>query len=65
MRCDLTDLDDGEVDGGEMLSLALGLTWKCNPYVLVKLNAIYADVSGRPEGSGELYYLMLRFQYDF
>jgi len=65
LRCDITDLTDGGIEGGEMLSLAFGLTWKSNPYVVVKLNLVYADVTNGPEGSGELYYLMLRFQYDF
>lgn len=65
VRVDYTDLTDGAVVGGEMFSLTGGLTWKLNPWVLAKLNLVYADVTDGPEGSGGLYYLMIRFQYDF
>jgi len=65
LRADFIDLTDGVIVGGEMFSLTVGLTWKVNPFVLAKLNLVYADIENGAEGSGELYYLMVRFQYDF
>jgi len=65
LRYDFTDLSDGAIDGGEMDSLTFGLTWQWNPHALAKFNVVYADVKSGPLGAGDLYYVLVRFQYDF
>ena len=65
LRLDWVDLTDGGVDGGEMTSVTLGVTWMWTPNSRWKLNLVYADVTGGPEGTGAVFYVMTRFQFDF
>ena len=65
LRFDRVDLTDGGIDGGEMDSFTFGVTWMWNPNTRVKLDLVYADVTGGPLGSGTIWYMMTRFQFDF
>jgi phosphate-selective porin OprO/OprP len=65
LRFDQVDLTDGGIDGGEMDSFTFGVTWMWNPNTRVKLDLVYADVTGGPLGSGTIWYMMTRFQFDF
>jgi phosphate-selective porin OprO/OprP len=65
LRFDRIDLTDGGIDGGDMDSFTFGVTWMWNPNTRVKLDVVYADVTGGPLGSGTIWYLITRFQLDF
>ena len=65
LRFDRVDLTDGGIDGGEMDSFTFGVTWMWNPNTRVKLDLVYADVTGGPLGTGTIWYMMTRFQFDF
>jgi len=65
LRFDRVDLTDGGIDGGEMDTLTFGVTWMWNPNTRVKLDVVYADVTGGPLGTGTIWYMMTRFQFDF
>jgi phosphate-selective porin OprO/OprP len=65
LRFDRVDLTDGGIDGGVMGSFTFGVTWMWNPNTRVKTDVVYADVTGGPLGSGTIWYLITRFQFDF
>jgi phosphate-selective porin OprO/OprP len=65
LRFDRVDLTDGGIDGGMMNSFTFGVTWMWNPNTRVKLDLVYADITGGPLGSGTIWYMITRFQFDF
>ena len=65
LRFDRVDLTDGGIDGGVMGSFTFGVTWMWNPNTRVKTDLVYADITGGPLGSGTIWYLITRFQFDF
>ena len=73
LRYDYLDLNDKSVAGGEVSTLAVGLTWRWNPNTRMMFNLVYADVqsfgqagNGVPAGSsGELFIFVIRVQFDF
>lgn len=58
-RVSTVDLNDGELRGGEMTDVSLGLNWYLNPTSLVKLNYINSSVRDR----GRANIVVLRYQY--
>lgn len=44
-RVDYIDLDDGNIEGGEQLSLVAGLNWWPNRHTRLMLNYVYNDIS--------------------
>jgi len=64
LRYDRIDLTDDVIDGGEMDSITFGVTWMWTPNTRVKLDAVYADVTGGPWGTGSIVYLWARLQFD-
>lgn len=65
LRFDRVDLTDGGIDGGVMGTFTFGVTWMWNPNTRVKADVVYADITGGPLGSGTIWYLITRFQFDF
>ena len=61
----IVDLNDDGIAGGEMQTLTTGVTGMWNPNTRVKLNVVYADVEGGPQGDGSILYVVTRFQVDF
>jgi phosphate-selective porin OprO/OprP len=58
-RVSKVDLDDGELRGGEMTNLSVGLNWYLDPTSTVKLNYINSSVRDR----GRANILLLRYQF--
>lgn len=44
-RVDYIDLDDGDIEGGEQLSLVAGLNWWPNRHTRLMFNYVYNDIS--------------------
>jgi phosphate-selective porin OprO/OprP len=60
-RFDRIDLTDGDVTGGEMDSVTLGLNWYLNPFTRVMLNYINADVED--EGTADILATRLNIEF--
>ena len=58
-RFSMVDLNDGELRGGELTNLSLGLNWYWSPTSVVKLNYISSSVEDR----GRVNIVLLRYQY--
>jgi len=69
LRWDATDLTDESVDGGELDTLTAGVNWYWNPNARMMVNFVYADIGNEGAanggGSGELNYVIIRWQIDF
>ena len=63
-RYSYLDLNDGDVDGGELSDFTLGVNWHLNPATRVMLEYVFANVK---DGAldANLGALQLRFQVDF
>lgn len=60
-RYNTIDLVDGEIEGGEMDTITLGLNWYLNPHARVMWNYVMADV----KDTGDVDTFQMRFQFDF
>ena len=68
-RYSTVDLDDGNVRGGVVSDITVGLNWYLNPNTVVKLNYAYIDVENAHGagaiGDGTISVFGMRFQVDF
>lgn len=58
------DLDDGDIQGGVLEDLTLGLNWYLNPNTKILLNYIYAELDKDSETT-DASFVTMRFQVDF
>jgi len=65
IRFETVDLNDASITGGEEDVVTLGANWHLNPNMRIMLNVVFADVTGGPEGTGDLVAFVIRFQIDF
>jgi len=65
LRYDHLDLADGGIEGGVLDSVTLGVTWLWNPNTRIKIDFAYADAEDGPKGSGNIFNVTMRFQWDF
>ncbi|MCB9828851.1 MAG: hypothetical protein H6806_03665 [Planctomycetes bacterium] len=62
------DLNDGNFQGGEMMTYTLGLNWHLNPNARIMFNAVYADVDstrGAQPVDETFLAFQMRFQVDW
>jgi phosphate-selective porin OprO/OprP len=60
-RYNVVDLNDADLEGGNMDSYTLGLNWHLNPHAKIMWNYVMADV----EDLGDVDVYQMRFQFDF
>lgn len=60
-RYNVVDLNDTDLEGGNMDSYTLGLNWHLNPHAKIMWNYVMADV----EDLGDVDIYQMRFQFDF
>ena len=61
VRYDSLDLNDGDVNGGELEDTAVGLNWYLNPAIRLTANYVYSDL----DNSGEAHFVGTRAQVAF
>ncbi|WKD85668.1 Porin O [Polaribacter huanghezhanensis] len=61
LRYSNSDLNDGDIFGGEQTDIVLGLNWYLNPSTRFMLNNVFADVKNK----GKVNIFQFRFQIDF
>jgi phosphate-selective porin OprO/OprP len=57
------DLEDADINGGELDTVTAGLNWYLNPNTRVMLNYVFADADDRYDGEANI--LQTRFQVEF
>jgi phosphate-selective porin OprO/OprP len=57
------DLEDGNINGGEMDTITAGVNWYLNPNTRVTFNYVYADASELYDGDAHIF--AMRFHVDF
>ena len=65
LRVSGIDLDDGDVTGGRMTTITVGVNWYLNSVTRVSLNYVRAEVDDSPFGFGDLDAVAMRFQIRF
>ena len=65
-RVSFLDLNDENINGGEIFDLTFGATWYLNPNTQIKLNYVFGDGDALNGGSeGQVHIVAIRFQIDF
>lgn len=59
------DLDDGNIQGGRLTDITLGLNWYLNPHTRIATNYIHAFLDNATFGNSDADIVGLRMQFDY